>query len=224
MNHLILFLNKILRIRRNHLSRFLNKNPPHSPEPPHPIPQQNPPHSPEPPHPIPQQNPPHSPEPPRPIPQQNPPHSPEPPRPAPNSEHDDTTPEVKTGTGNIQDNQKSIADNIQSGVTSGEAPTVGTTSATYKDNVITCEMTVTFGSDATPATRDKVCNLWHTQLTNCSGIHDWDDCTWTQATKRQAGSTEIGITSSKTALSGASGSVISMISIFALSLLLLVVF
>jgi len=205
------------------------QNIPKNPEPPK-VPQSEPPHN-EPPKPAPHSEPPRVPnsEPPK-VPQSGPTHN-EPPKPAPHSEPPKvpqseppkpTNPkDIQQGKDNIEKDKTTITAEITAKVTIGEATSVGTTIAEVHGEVITASIDITFGADATPATFDKICQSWLASLKARTGF-DFDGCSWITKTKRQAGTTQTAVTSSKTTLSSASGRVVSMLVIFVLSVLLLV--
>jgi hypothetical protein len=150
----------------------------------------------------------------------------EPPKPAPQPTTDKTSSkEVTDSRDNIENKQTEITQELNKVVTTNEAQNIGETSATTKDNVITCTIIVTFSATATQETRDKFAAAWkQLLLALCADGVEFGPVTWTKiSSKRQTSSTEMGTTQSTTQpLNEAPGRIVSVFAIFALSLLLLV--
>jgi hypothetical protein len=84
----------------------------------------------------------------------------------------------------IRDNAVQIKADIDQSISAQEATTTIPTTYLYLDQ-ITVEITVTLGANGTQETLDIICDTWRNSLTKNCG-REFNDCTWTQTTKRQA--------------------------------------
>jgi hypothetical protein len=116
-----------------------------------------------------------------------------------------------------------IIQEILNGLSTGDIESLGNLVASASDNIITVQITVTFGKYANQQTRVKVCTLWTYSLSK-RGVLLWELCDWDKVGKRQASSTEIGTTYSRSDTSGSTVRIISLLSILSISLLLSQIF
>jgi hypothetical protein len=107
------------------------------------------------------------------------------PIPQPQSVSDGSSDKSKGEEKKIRDNALQIKEDIDQSLSSEEATTTIPTTILYLDQ-ITVQITVTLGANGTQdTTLTKICDIWRNSLKNTCG-RDFNNCTWTPTTKRQA--------------------------------------